>query len=51
MREIDGGRVGSTTDNMSDNEVIETIRAGDRKAFSVLVRRHQKSLFRLSDDE
>ncbi len=48
MREINGGRVGSTTDNMSDNEVIETIRAGDRKAFSVLVRRHQKSLFRLS---
>jgi RNA polymerase sigma-70 factor (ECF subfamily) len=32
----------------SDNEVILLIRNGDRKAFSLLVRRHQKSLLRLS---
>lgn len=33
---------------ISDNEVIEQIRKGDRKAFSLLVRRHQKSLLRLA---
>lgn len=32
----------------SDNEVILLIRNGDRKAFSILVRRHQKALLRLS---
>ncbi len=32
----------------SDSEVIEQIRKGDRKAFSLLVRRHQKSLLRLA---
>lgn len=33
---------------ISDNEVIQLVRNGDRKAFSLLVRRHQKSLLRLS---
>lgn len=33
---------------ISDNEVIQLVRSGDRKAFSLLVRRHQKSLLRLS---
>jgi RNA polymerase sigma-70 factor (ECF subfamily) len=33
---------------LSDLEVIQMIRNGDRKAFSLLVRRHQKSLLRLS---
>ncbi len=35
-------------EEISDNEVILLIRSGDRKAFSILVRRHQKSLLRLS---
>ena len=35
-------------EEISDNEVIQLIRSGDRKAFSLLVRRHQKSLLRLS---
>lgn len=33
---------------ISDNEVIELVRKGERSAFSLLVRRHQKSLLRLS---
>lgn len=48
MREIEGRRVGQGPDNVSDVEIVEAVRAGDRKAFSTLVRRHQKSLFRLS---
>lgn len=33
---------------ISDLEVVNQVRSGDRKAFSLLVRRHQKSLLRLS---
>lgn len=33
---------------ISDNDVIQMVRNGDRKAFSLLVRRHQRSLLRLS---
>jgi RNA polymerase sigma-70 factor (ECF subfamily) len=33
---------------ISDNDVIQLVRNGDRKAFSLLVRRHQKSLLRVS---
>ncbi len=33
---------------ISDNEIIQMVRNGDRKAFSQLVRRHQKSLLRVS---
>ncbi|MEZ0390738.1 MAG: RNA polymerase sigma factor [Pseudobdellovibrionaceae bacterium] len=35
-------------EQISDLEVIQMIRNGDRKAYSLLVRRHQKSLLRLS---
>lgn len=33
---------------ISDFDVIQMVRSGDRKAFSLLVRRHQKSLLRVS---
>lgn len=33
---------------ISDIEVVNQVRNGDRKAYSLLVRRHQKSLLRLS---
>ena len=33
--------------SLTDNEIVTQIREGDRKAFSVLVRRHQKGLLRL----
>lgn len=33
---------------ISDNEVVLLVRNGERSAFSLLVRRHQKSLLRLS---
>ncbi len=33
---------------LSDLEVVNQIRSGDRKAYSLLVRKHQKSLLRLS---
>lgn len=33
---------------LSDIEVVNQVRSGDRKAYSLLVRRHQKSLLRLS---
>jgi RNA polymerase sigma-70 factor (ECF subfamily) len=33
---------------ISDNDAIVLVRSGDRSAFSLLVRRHQKSLLRLS---
>lgn len=32
----------------SDQELVEEVRIGDRKAFSELVRRHQKSMMRLA---
>jgi RNA polymerase sigma-70 factor, ECF subfamily len=40
--------MGEKSIEISDIEVIERIRSGDRSAFSLLVRRHQKSLLRLS---
>ncbi len=33
---------------ISDIEVVEQVKSGDKKAYSILVRRHQKSLFRMS---
>lgn len=33
---------------ISDLEVVNLVRGGDRKAFSILVKRHQKGLLRLS---
>lgn len=33
---------------LSDLEVVSLVRGGDRKAFSILVKRHQKGLLRLS---
>lgn len=33
---------------ISDIEVVEKVKSGDKKSFSILVRRHQKSLFRMS---
>lgn len=33
---------------ISDNEVVQMVRNGERSAFAILVRRHQRSLFRLS---
>lgn len=32
---------------MTDHEIVELVKSGDRKAFSILVRRHQKSLLRV----
>lgn len=41
-------QIGSLNENLSDNEVVELVKGGDRKSFSLLVRRHQKSLLRMS---
>lgn len=41
-------QLGSLNENLSDNEVVELVKGGDRKSFSLLVRRHQKSLLRMS---
>lgn len=35
-------------DSLTDLEVVERVKAGDRKSFSIIVRRHQKGLLRLS---
>lgn len=35
-------------EDTSDIEVVEKVKGGDKKAYSILVRRHQKSLFRMS---
>ncbi len=40
--------MGEKSIEISDIDVIEKIRNGERSAFSLLVRRHQKSLLRLS---
>lgn len=37
----------SGLNEISDLEVVHQIRSGDRKAYSILVRRHQKALLRL----
>lgn len=36
------------TEEISDLELVEKVKSGDKKAFSLLVRRHQKSLFRMT---
>lgn len=36
------------SDEISDLDVVEKVKSGDKKSFSILVRRHQKSLFRMS---
>lgn len=41
-------QIGILNGDLSDNEVVELVKGGDRKVFSVLVRRHQKSLLRMS---
>ncbi len=37
-----------TEKEWTDGEIVEQVRQGDRKAFSTLVRRHQKALLRMS---
>lgn len=39
---------GLSMNEISDFEIVQLVRNGDRKAFSQLVRRHQKSLLRVS---
>ncbi|MFN7262841.1 MAG: RNA polymerase sigma factor, partial [Pseudobdellovibrionaceae bacterium] len=34
--------------NLTDNEIVSLVIEGDRKAFSTLVKRHQKPLLRLA---
>ena len=41
-------QIGILNGDLSDNEVVELVKGGDRKSFSLLVRRHQKSLLRMS---
>ena len=42
------GKTQIDLNEISDLEVVNQVRSGDRKAYSLLVRRHQKSLLRLS---
>jgi RNA polymerase sigma-70 factor (ECF subfamily) len=44
----DGSKEFISHDELTDLEVVEKVKQGDRKMFSLLVRRHQKSLLRIS---